>query len=257
MTIPAEGALGLPFLKWQLRSTLVLKENWMFVCQSDLSGELTRLDIPADSSPPTCGSAGWPWWKQYSADPAIISKSITQILQRIQKAPETPHTSGWVYTKCVQKKTRIVVLPSRCRWWSRAPDAAVWPACLCRGAKHAETSTPALKSKNARQAWWRGWGRSGEGALLEGTRRCRGEVSYFLTSGIFSRSFRTPCSWMLWMWWYLGKLPSLQRTITEDSKKYARLCSSVISRPKQSVTVSSQHTFMFLGGKKKKNTVPK
>lgn len=74
---------------------------------------------------------------------------------------------------------------------------------------------------------------------------------YFLTTGLLGALRWTPCSWMLLTWWYCGKSP-LQQTITDDSKKLARLCSSVCSHPVQSYSVSSQLTPKYLENRKRK-----
>ncbi len=160
----------------------------------------------------------------------------------------TKHTWTLPVVPSVSFGFSVQHLPSRRLWWSRATDASVWSACLCQGTEQAESSCPVLRSESASQAWCRGRGGSGEGVVVvDGMRRCKGRsVSYFLTPGLFSVSFLTPCSWILLMWWYLGNLPPLQRTITEDSKKCARLCSRMLSSPQQSHTVSSQLTFRFL-----------
>lgn len=79
------------------------------------------------------------------------------------------------------------------------------------------------------------------------------ESCCYLTLGLLGASLRTPCSWMLLMWWQLAKLPLLQLMITDDSKKNARLCCNRLSWPQLSRSVSSQLTFRFLTGEKNIN----
>lgn len=75
----------------------VLKTNWMFVCQSDIYERWTyQAGNPSRLFSTNLWKCRLAMMKATLCWPYKHFKINYSILERIQNAPETPHTSGWV-----------------------------------------------------------------------------------------------------------------------------------------------------------------
>lgn len=208
MMIPAEGALDLPLWSWlNWGALLFCSEDKLDVCLS--VWYLWEVNLPGWRSQQTLLHQLVEVQAGHDESNALLTlQTFQNQLLNSRKDPERSRDSTYVrlsLNKMCLKKSRIICF--FCSTFTLqipmmkpgARCSSLTSLSLPRSRTHWDfTSSFDIKERQAglmermRKEWWRcagGW-----------TRHCRGEVSYFLTSGLFSRSFRTPCSWMLWMW---------------------------------------------------------
>lgn len=218
------------------------KSFYLKICRPpNPPGELTMPESPADSSPPACGGAGWPWRRPpCCCSGHTDSASQTHILLQERKTCWThpPHPQQDVRKKqhlheaiCPDRRLRIA--PSVPLQDQRAPGSSVGGGQRCwRTTKHVSKATKESIFRSSRSAnkWRLALKSSSHLGLLQ----------------LLLASFLTPYTWMLQMLWTCRRPLQLQQTTTDDSKKVARLWSSLVSCPERSTSASSQLIFRFL-----------